>query len=153
MELITRIELVTLSLPRIRSTDWAISAWLRDKKMVAGVGLEPTTFGLWARRATNCSTPRYLVDRVGFEPTKAMPADLQSAPFDRSGICPYGAGNRTWTYDLLITNQLLYQLSYASTQVTNDIIHTSVHFVNSFLWLVFNPLSHFTIISFKFFTV
>ena len=27
--------------------------------MVAGAGLEPATFGLWARRATNCSTPRY----------------------------------------------------------------------------------------------
>ena len=27
--------------------------------LVAGVGLEPTTFGLWARRATNCSTPRW----------------------------------------------------------------------------------------------
>ena len=26
--------------------------------MVAGIGLEPMTFGLWARRATNCSTPR-----------------------------------------------------------------------------------------------
>ena len=26
---------------------------------VAGVGLEPTAFGLWARRATNCSTPQY----------------------------------------------------------------------------------------------
>ena len=28
--------------------------------LVAEEGLEPTTFGLWARRATNCSTPRYL---------------------------------------------------------------------------------------------
>ena len=46
---------------------------------------------------------------------KAKPADLQSAPFNHSGIRPYGAGNRTRTYDLLITNQLLYQLSYAST--------------------------------------
>ena len=27
--------------------------------LVAGEGLEPTTSGLWARRATNCSTPRY----------------------------------------------------------------------------------------------
>ena len=26
--------------------------------MVAGEGLEPTTSGLWARRATDCSTPR-----------------------------------------------------------------------------------------------
>ena len=28
--------------------------------MVAEAGLEPTTSGLWARRASNCSTPRYL---------------------------------------------------------------------------------------------
>ena len=27
--------------------------------MVAEVGFEPTTSGLWARRATSCSTPRY----------------------------------------------------------------------------------------------
>lgn len=45
---------------------------------------------------------------------KAKPADLQSAPFNHSGIRPHGAGNRTRTYDLLITNQLLYQLSYTS---------------------------------------
>ena len=29
-----------------------------------------------------------LVEGVGFEPTKAEPADLQSAPFDRSGTPP-----------------------------------------------------------------
>ena len=29
-----------------------------------------------------------MVDRVGFEPTKAEPADLQSAPFSHSGTCP-----------------------------------------------------------------
>ena len=29
--------------------------------MVAEAGLEPTTSGLWARRASNCSTPRYSV--------------------------------------------------------------------------------------------
>ena len=28
-------------------------------RVVAGVGFEPTAFGLWAQRATNCSTPRY----------------------------------------------------------------------------------------------
>ena len=47
-------------------------------------------------------------------------ADLQSAPFGRSGICPNiifeiskfpGATCRNRTNDLLITNQLLYQLS------------------------------------------
>lgn len=31
---------------------------------------------------------QYLVARVGFEPTKAMPTDLQSVPFGRSGISP-----------------------------------------------------------------
>ena len=30
-----------------------------DSFLVAGEGLEPTTSGLWARQATNCSTPRY----------------------------------------------------------------------------------------------
>ena len=55
----------------------------------------------------------------GFEPPKALLTDLQSAPFGHSGIPPYevvleagGAGRRTRTPDLLITNQLLYQLSY-----------------------------------------
>ena len=39
----------------------------------------------------------YMVDRAGFEPAKAEPADLQSAPFSHSGTypCENGAGNRT----------------------------------------------------------
>ena len=43
--------------------------------------------------------------------------DLQSAPIGHSGTLPYsinGAGGRIRTPDLLITNQLLYQLSYTS---------------------------------------
>ena len=89
----------------------------------------------------------------GFEPPKAEPADLQSAPFGRSGTppkkierailykTPYivnnslstfmhfifmqikfhiqtpknGARSRNRTNDLLITNQLLCQLSYAGS--------------------------------------
>ena len=39
-----------------------------------------------------------------------------------------GAGNVTRTHDLLITNQLLYRLSY--TSVNFDIIAHSFHFVN-----------------------
>ncbi len=68
----------------------------------------------------------------GFEPPKASPTDLQSVPFGRSGTPPfiidkfgphkleepktvlkYGASEGTRTPGLLITNQLLYQLSYA----------------------------------------
>ena len=64
-----------------------------------------------------------VVEEDGFEPSKSTTTDLQSAPFGHSGTPPYaidafqtddGAGGRTRTPDLLITNQLLYQLSYTS---------------------------------------
>ena len=55
-----------------------------------------------------------LVEGDGFEPSKRDATDLQSAPFGHSGTSPYGAGDGTRTRDLLITNQLLYQLSYTS---------------------------------------
>ena len=47
-----------------------------------------------------------LVGEGGFEPPKSLTTDLQSAPFGHSGIPPYtiGAGRRTRTPDLLITN-------------------------------------------------
>ena len=62
--------------------------------------------------------PLFLVGEDGFEPSKRNAADLQSVPFGHSGTPPYslfqlgGAGRRTRTPDLLITNQLLYRLSY-----------------------------------------
>ena len=57
-----------------------------------------------------------LVEEGGFEPPKRNATDLQSAPFGHSGTPPYeiGAGRRIRTPDLLITNQLLYRLSYTS---------------------------------------
>ena len=59
----------------------------------------------------------------GFEPPKSLTADLQSAPFGRSGTPPHhGADDGTRTRNLLITNQLLCQLSYAS--VREGLIHT-----------------------------
>ena len=56
------------------------------------------------------------MEEGGFEPPKSTTTDLQSAPFGHSGTPPYeiGAGGRIRTPDLLITNQLLYQLSYTS---------------------------------------
>ena len=58
----------------------------------------------------------FVVEEGGFEPPKSLTADLQSAPFGRSGTLPYcrtaqskpfrhGAGERTRTPDLLITNR------------------------------------------------
>ena len=58
-----------------------------------------------------------LVVGGGFEPPKASPTDLQSVPFDHSGTPPeyfiYGARDRSWTRDILITSEALYQLSYS----------------------------------------
>ena len=53
----------------------------------------------------------------GFEPPKQFAADLQSVPFGHSGIRPkqyeiVKADDRTRTDNLLITNQLLCQLSH-----------------------------------------
>ena len=61
-----------------------------------------------------------MVEGGGFEPPKSMTTDLQSVPFGRSGIppdeelLPTGADDGTRTRNLLITSQLLYQLSYTS---------------------------------------
>ena len=55
----------------------------------------------------------FVVVEGGFEPPKSVTTDLQSAPFGRSGTLP-GAGDGTRTRNLLITNQLLCQLSYTS---------------------------------------
>ena len=65
------------------------------------------------------------MDGGGFEPPKQVAADLQSVPFGHSGIHPYDlaepikrwlsvhqADDRTRTDNLLITNQLLCQLSH-----------------------------------------
>ena len=71
---------------------------------IAGTGFEPMTFGLWARRASRLLHPAILslenileyctvllfskVGGEGFEPSKAMLTELQSAPFGHSGIHP-----------------------------------------------------------------
>ena len=75
--------------------------------------------------SANSAIPANMVGRGGFEPPKLIAADLQSAPFGHSGTYPYdfpldpkgGAGDGTRTRNLLITNQLLCQLSYASTKL------------------------------------
>ena len=81
----------------------------------------------------------HMVGEGGFEPPKALPADLQSVPFGHSGIPPYsvrcGAGGRIRTPDLLITNQLLYRLSYTSA-TSLDIIAKGDSKVNRFFSFV-----------------
>ena len=80
-----------------------------------------------------------LVGDGGFEPPKAVPADLQSVPFGHSGNPPYavGAGGRIRTPDLLITNQLLYQLSYTSTNVLVLIYYITAFHICQVLFQIF----------------
>ena len=78
----------------------------------------------------------FLVGEGGFEPPKSLTTDLQSAPFGHSGIPPSEIVCLSVELvdgfeppDLLITNQLLYQLSYTSISATNRLYITRLRFV------------------------
>ena len=84
--------------------------------MAGAVGLEPTTDGVRVRCLTNLATPQ-LESKWWREKDSNLRRQCQQIyslpPLANSGIPPcYGADNRIRTYDLLITSQLLYQLSY-----------------------------------------
>ena len=77
------------------------------------------------------------MDGGGFEPPKQVAADLQSVPFGHSGIHPYGivfhkADDRTRTDNLLITNQLLCQLSHIGVYITADLQSAALPTLDSF---------------------
>jgi hypothetical protein len=52
------------------------------------MGIEPTLSAWKAEVLPLNYTRAKMVEGVGFEPTKAEPADLQSDPFGRSGTPP-----------------------------------------------------------------
>ena len=102
-----------------RSIPWAFE--LSAVVMLHPLHKQKTRTSSWLGKSSDYL---FLVGESGFEPLKRDATDLQSAPFGHSGTLPYliflpskinGAGGRTRTPDLLITNQLLYQLSYTST--------------------------------------
>ena len=80
-----------------------------------GFPLTGINFDSIFRTKKNTDRPKgqsvFLVGEDGFEPSKALPADLQSVPFGHSGIHPYGT-YRARTYDPLLVRQMLSQLSY-----------------------------------------
>ena len=87
------IELMTSSLPRMRSTPE-----LHRQSLERGRRIE-LPFPAWkAGIIAIIRTPlvqkrillsEKMVGKDGFEPPKVKPADLQSAPFGHSGTCPY----------------------------------------------------------------
>ena len=57
---------------------------------------------------------------MGFEPMEHIcPSDFKTDALSHSATLPYGAGEGGRTRNLLITNQLLCQLSYTSMLETN----------------------------------
>jgi hypothetical protein len=81
----TRIELVTPSLPRKCSTPELHRLKLSGRP---GSNRLPKAWKAFALPNELLPHAIYFVGRGGFEPPKASPTDLQSAPFDRSGISP-----------------------------------------------------------------
>ena len=115
MEPKTGIEPVTSSLPRKCSTPELLgpahSAFrfsyrpVTPSKLERVAGIEPAS-SAWKAEVLPLYHTRFgskpspipgiihrlnMVERDGFEPSKAEPADLQSAPFDRSGTSPQPA--------------------------------------------------------------
>ena len=83
---------------------------------------EPSDYLLPPQKEHPVRGALFVVGGGGFEPPKSETSDLQSDAFGHSAIRPYiclyywccGAGDWNRTRNLLITNQLLCQLSYTS---------------------------------------
>ena len=76
-----------------------------------------TAAGLWKHKKRRPQrNRRFLVEEGGFEPPKLTQQIYSLPPLATRELLhmKFGAGGRIRTPDLLITNQLLYQLSYTS---------------------------------------
>ena len=100
--------------------NWAIPASSTNLKIQDGEGRIRTSEG-WADRFTVCSLwplgnlPEILGKTRPLKPVKHLTLNLQRRTLESPlQLFKTGAGKGTRTPDLLITNQLLYQLSYAS---------------------------------------
>ena len=113
LELATGVEPVTSSLPRTRSGLLSYASIL-FKKMERVKGIEPSQ-PAWKAGALPLSYTRsFLVERVGFEPTKAVPTDLQSAPFSHSGISPRLSLSKS-------TIIIIYKLLFIVNEIINKL--------------------------------
>ena len=115
----TGLEPATLSLEGWRSSQLSYSRKSNQPQIQDGEGRIRTSEG-WADRFTVCSLwplgnlPFFWVN---YCPLKSVPqpsSDADNQSFSNQSV-KTGAGKGTRTPDLLITNQLLYQLSYASS--------------------------------------
>ena len=120
--------------------NWAIPARPTNLKIQDGEGRIRTSEG-WADRFTVCSLwplgnlPEILGKTRPLKPVKHLTLNLQrrtlESPFQ---LFKTGAGKGTRTPDLLITNQLLYQLSYASSANKKPQLYTLISKVTTKNW-------------------
>ena len=97
--------------------------------MVVGEGFEPSKLS-WQIYSLLPLTAREPHPREGahscfaHSPCQPFTHSLRSSCSKMSitGLCAYGAGTRNRTRDLLITSQLLYQLSYTGIQTRRESI-------------------------------
>ena len=70
-----------LSAKKMEQSELCSDVWLRGEDLnLRPPGYEPDELPT--------ALPRDMVERDGFEPSKAVPTDLQSAPFGHSGTSP-----------------------------------------------------------------
>ena len=145
MERETGFEPATPSLEGSRSSQLSYSRLCHAlQPLDPGCRLTGHRFASLARQGSRATGPSELLRGWWGEEDSNLrrhePTDLQSAPFGRLGISPEpvgphhqmadsaeaprhgGAGGGNRTPDRLITNQLLYLLSYASRQTSNILL-------------------------------
>src|SRR5512134_247848 len=67
------------------------------------------------------AVPKKLVEGEGFEPSKAEPTDLQSAPFDRSGTPPNETGHYSKiSFSCQTTYGIWHESCSRAPDVSND---------------------------------
>ena len=90
-----------LELPARSSSSVYPTSWVIDPFIVAGAGLEPASFSLWDWAGTSSSPPHniFFLEEMKINFCSNMSKIL------------LWASCRTRTYDRLITNEMLYQLS------------------------------------------
>ena len=84
----------------------------RNKNLAGAVGIEPTPKVLETSILPLNYAPIKMVEGDGFEPPNPKERIYSPPRLATSLPLQNGAGDRSRTHDLLITSQLLYQLSY-----------------------------------------